>query len=173
MVDVHPKYSTSDEKGYAQMRCFATRDGKAGFAITKDGDLVSVFSDPSKKNSMGKILAVAVAHGARKLDCYGGGLQNLYGRYGAKATGRTNFLTQYAPPGWPGGKDNKHQLVAMILPRTVREIASSYDRTRKTPLNRIRKFQDYDRMIANRNYQLRQQDNAHASAIRNALGGGK
>jgi phage gpG-like protein len=55
-----PKYQT--------MRCFLGRNNSSGFALTKDGGLVSVFS--TQRSSGKAIVAAAVEFGATHLDCF-------------------------------------------------------------------------------------------------------
>lgn len=166
MVDVHKRFTDSDGKGYAQMRCYLTKDGKSGFAITKDGDLVSVFSRSGKKGALDRIIPTAVALGARKLDCYGGGLQNMYARFGAEPTGKTNFMRKYAPKDWTGRKADKPKLVAMILPSSLYEIENKYNLNAQVDMKRVRQFGSYDTMIADRNLKLR---NRNESVLKESI----
>ena len=64
LVDAH----TIEE--YDNMRLFLSEDKKTGFAITDDGDLVSVFNSPDTHGRMKEIMANAILNGAVKLDCY-------------------------------------------------------------------------------------------------------
>lgn len=115
-----------------------------GFAL--DGDnIVSVFSSkPGGSNALGKIIPFAVAMGGRRLDCFGGGLQNMYARYGAVPTGKTNFNEQYAPPGWDG--KSKHPIVAMRLPDSLEDVVKVYNKNAKVNLNKVRYYASYDDM---------------------------
>jgi hypothetical protein len=175
MVDVHKRYSDTYESGalkgqkkgngYGQMKCYLSRDGKMGFAITKKGDLVSVFARPEKRSSLNRIIPTAVALGAKSLDCYGGGLQHKYAKYGAKATGKTNFVREYAPDDWTGRKADKPKLVAMILPKNLKEIEKSYNEKAEINMSKVRQFNSYDTMIADRNLKL-----SNSAEMRTALG---
>lgn len=176
MVDVHDKHSGRYESGpykgkkkndgYAQMRCYLSRDGQMGFAIKKNGDLVSVFSRDGKRGALRRIMPTAIALGAKKLDCYGGGQQNMYAQFGAKATGKTNFIRAYAPEDWTGRKKDKHKIVAMILPKSLRAMERAYDSNAQINMGKVRQFNSYDKMIADRNLRLSQQ----SKGIRGALG---
>lgn len=64
LVDAH----TIEE--YDNMRLFLSEDKKTGFAITDDGDLVSVFNSPDTHGRRKEIMANAILNGAVKLDCY-------------------------------------------------------------------------------------------------------
>ncbi len=121
MVDVH---SRSEYRG---MKCFLSADGKSGMAIKRDGDVVSLFSAEKGKNAMGKLIPFAVANGGRKLDCYGGGLQNMYAKYGARATGRVLFSEDALGEDtlWRPGFD-RPDVVAMTLPSSLDEVIKAY-----------------------------------------------
>lgn len=151
MVDLHTK------KEYAGMKCYVTKDGQSGVCVTKDGDVVSLFSRSSEPNAMGKLIPFAIAHGGRKLDCYGDKLQNMYARYGAVAISQTPFNEEYAPDDWDGVR--KPPIVAMILPSTISEIERRYDEGRRVNMRKVKMFPDkksgYDEMIAYRDKQLK------------------
>jgi hypothetical protein len=79
-------------------------DGKTGFAIKPDGDLVSVFNVGDK----GRIQSI-IPHvhdlGATKLDAFdeAGRLTDLYKAGGFRVTRREKWNPDYAPEGWTGG----------------------------------------------------------------------
>lgn len=149
MVDVH------SVKEYRGMRCYLTADGKSGIAIKRDGNVVSLFS-AGGGGKLGKLLPFAVAAGGRKLDCFGGGLQNMYAAYGARATGKTPFLEEFAPDDWDRG-DGKPDIVAMTLPSSLDELVKSYDKSRTIDMSKVRTFtgkDGYDKMIADRDERL-------------------
>ena len=151
MVDVH---SVSE---YRSMRCYLTADGKSGIAIKRNGDVVSLFS-AGGGGKMGKLLPFAIAAGGRKLDCFGGGLQNMYAAYGARATGRTPFNEEHAPDDW-NREDGKPDVVAMILPSSLDEVIKAYDKGRTIDLSKVRVFNGedgYTDMIADRDHLLEQ-----------------
>jgi hypothetical protein len=83
-------------KEYATMRTFLTPDKKSGFAITKEGDLVSVFSTARGRGE--KLAQQATAKGARTLDNFDikNVLPSLYGKAGFKETARYGYDPQYA-----------------------------------------------------------------------------
>ena len=155
------------------MRCYLTQDGKAGMAITRSGDVVSLFSSGGGY-SMGKLIPTAVALGGRKLDCYGMGLQNMYSRYGARAISQTAFVDDYAPSDWNG--QDRPPVVAMILPRSVDEIVRKYDKGRSVDMARVKEYDDYDAMIEARDKVLKREDrklSAAGSKIRGLYGMGR
>lgn len=144
MVDVHDDYS--------EEKCFLTKDGKAGVAVTKDGDIVSLFSSVGGDNRSEKLIMMAIENGGCKCDCYGGGLQNIYARFGAEAVGRTPFNREYAPDAWkllPDGDPRKkeYDVVAMIFPKSVKESVDLWKSLDTIKLSEVKLFGDYDEMI--------------------------
>lgn len=88
-------YTAEEYKGF---RLFQNSDGSAGFAIKPDGDLVSVYSNGG--GVLPDLVAVAVALGATKLDCFDGRLVELYSALGFREVGRVQWDDQYQPEGW-------------------------------------------------------------------------
>lgn len=99
-VDVHSK---SD---YGNMRTFLTRDGMAGYAVNKEGELNSVFNHPDSpyKNVAGHAAehATLVAGGT-----HGSAFEDLPAKYakgGAQKTGELDWNEEYKPSGWKTSK---------------------------------------------------------------------
>ncbi len=86
------------EDAYREMRTFTTKDGKSGFAIKPDGDIVSVFSDGGGK--VHSMLALAVEQGGTKLDCFHTMLTKLYEANGFREVRRDPWNEEYKPEGW-------------------------------------------------------------------------
>ena len=145
MVDVHDDYSHE--------KCFLTEDGKAGVAVTKDGDIVSLFSSVSKDHRSEKLIYMAIENGGVKCDCYGAGLQNLYARFGAKPAGKVPFNRDYAPDDWkalPDGDPRKIEppVIAMVFPKKVKSSVKMWSEYRDISyLDIVREFDDYDEML--------------------------
>lgn len=78
LVDIH-EFNDPDTIPYTECKCYITDDGLAGFAITPNGDLISVFSlNPSdKKGFLYSIKDFIREEGATHLDCYLSPNQNL------------------------------------------------------------------------------------------------
>nr|DAY29870.1 MAG TPA: hypothetical protein [Caudoviricetes sp.] len=73
LVDLHDNYNDST--------CYLSDDGLSGFAITKNGDLISVFNlDKSKKGFLSAISSI-VKDNVKTLDCYVSQNQNLQEMY--------------------------------------------------------------------------------------------
>lgn len=66
---MHGIKTSSDGIGYEDMTNYITDDGMSGFAITKDGDLVSVYNLGTKRGFLSAVSPV-VKEKVRTLDCY-------------------------------------------------------------------------------------------------------
>ena len=75
LVDVHKNYNDST--------CYLSDDGLSGFAITKDGDLVSVFNLNDKRGWL-RAISSEVKANAKTLDCFISPIQNLQQMYESK-----------------------------------------------------------------------------------------
>lgn len=146
----NPRGWMVDVRGsYEGIRCFLTEDGKAGVAVTPDGDIVSLFSSARGDHRMETLVPFAIEMGGRKCDCYGGGLQNLYARFGARAVGLVEFNEKYAPPDWRPGYE-KPPIVAMIFPRSAAEAIQRFNRSAEINLGEVPLFSSYVEMLAHR-----------------------
>lgn len=84
---------------YAGMRLFLSEDGKAGFALKDDGDVVSVFSDKSVKHGRAAI-ELSIAAGGTKLDCFDTILPRFYSSHGFRVVQRLQWDDAQAPADW-------------------------------------------------------------------------
>lgn len=83
---------------YSQMRLFTGKDGKYGFAIKPDGDIVSVFVSPDAPKRSGHSLIIAAkAAGGTKLDAFDTYLSSFYEKHGFNETGRDVWNDEYIP----------------------------------------------------------------------------
>lgn len=83
---------------YAQMRLFTGKDGKYGFAIKDDGDIVSVFASPDVPKGTGHSIVIAAkSAGGTKLDNFDTYLSGLYEQHGFKEVGRDAWNEEYIP----------------------------------------------------------------------------
>lgn len=83
---------------YQKMRLFLTEDGRSGFALKPDGDIVSVFS--SGGGLAHAMLALAVQEGGTKLDAFDTVLPDIYAVNGFREVRREAWNDEYAPEGW-------------------------------------------------------------------------
>ena len=110
---------------YAEKRLFLVNAGCAGCAVTKDGDIVSVFknSDMAKKDDVERIssalLLTAIENGGKKLDCFNGtDMDNLNGflcvnyiKHGFIPVCKVPFDRGCAPDGWNYEKDGEPYII--------------------------------------------------------------
>lgn len=86
---------------YNEMQCLLSASGEQGFAVAKDGDIVSVFNSAGKKirGATKIMLPMAIKMGGKKLDCYNikGGLLKVYSKFGFVPVVRVPFDRQYNP----------------------------------------------------------------------------
>jgi hypothetical protein len=87
-------------KEYANSRLFLTPDGKAGLAITEDGDIISVFSYGEGKGRVPQLIVNAIKEGAVSLDHYDTVLTNYYAKFGFKPVAKVKWNNDFAPEGW-------------------------------------------------------------------------
>jgi hypothetical protein len=86
---------------YKKMRLFVTEDGKAGVAIKRDGDIVSVFNTPGGLKGVAfSALHLAVQNGGRKLDAFDTVLPIIYAKAGFSAVSRLKWDDSQAPSNW-------------------------------------------------------------------------
>ncbi|MGB1923431.1 MAG: hypothetical protein ACPHM2_09375, partial [Alcanivorax sp.] len=87
---------------YEGMQLFLYDDGRAGFAITPSGGLVSVFKHPDSAMSgaLDTLVPDAISQGATTLDAFEGFLTESYAKHGFKEVDRLPWDPQYAPDGW-------------------------------------------------------------------------
>lgn len=69
LVDLHPVETNEDATGYNDTDNYITKDGLSGYAITKDGDLISVFNANDKRGWL-RAIKPDIEAKAKTLDCY-------------------------------------------------------------------------------------------------------
>ena len=104
-------YSARDYKD-KKIKLFLSESKFSGYGLTKDKELVSVFSHPGAHQ--GRIaVEKAVEGGAGHLYCFDTNLVKFYNQFGFKETGRMAWNDKYAPSGWNYKKFGKPELVSM------------------------------------------------------------
>ena len=95
---------------------FISLSGQSGFALTSDGDLVSLFKKDgtTDANVLHEAMVVGIANGAKKLDCFDGFLPTHYAQYGFVAVAQVAFNDEFAPPNWNYERDGKPSVVFMV-----------------------------------------------------------
>jgi len=85
---------------YENSRLFLTADGKAGFAITKDGDAISGFSYGEGKGRFAQLMITAVKEGAVTADNFDTVLTKYYSKFGFVPVAKVTWNDEFAPDGW-------------------------------------------------------------------------
>jgi hypothetical protein len=90
---------------YDQMKKFLSADKDAGVAVTQDGDIVSVFKNPTakKKKAISELLLTALENGGKKLDNYNGELSMFYEQHGFVPVSKVKFDASYVDKNWSHG----------------------------------------------------------------------
>ncbi len=100
---------------YSKMRLFVTLDGKAGIAITKDNNIVSVFNGGEKRGVLKTLMPIAIEYGGKKLDNYNSSkLSALYELYGFHPVSKVKFNKQFAPDDWNYERDGEPDVIFWI-----------------------------------------------------------
>lgn len=86
LVDLHDSYENAT--------CYLSDDGLSGFAITNDGDLISVFNVNRKRGFL-RAISDCVKSNAKTLDCYVSSKQNLQKMYGEIFGFKTASIMDY------------------------------------------------------------------------------
>ena len=104
---------------YKDMGLYLYDNGKAGYAITKDGDLVSVFKHPESnmKGALKTLVPDAIRSGAKTLDAFDGFLTDSYKKLGFVETGRVPFDPAQAPDNWDVKTMGTPDVVFMGVPK--------------------------------------------------------
>lgn len=99
LVDLHDVKTTEDSIGYEDCDCFLNEDGLSGFAITKYGDLISVFNCDITKRGWLYAIEPYVKENAKTLDCFQSAVQPLKDMYekilGFKSASVMDFNIEY------------------------------------------------------------------------------
>lgn len=88
------------EEEYKTMRLFTTPDGKAGYALKDNGDIVSAFSTGEHKGVAPHLLLNAIENGGTRLDAFDTVLPDLYSMMGFREGGRLRWADDQAPNDW-------------------------------------------------------------------------
>ena len=117
-ANVKPKYRnhvtrySAEEYGAMGAKTYLFEDGKTGFALKPDGDVISVFSGNGHGSAA---IQAAIEFGGKKLDCYDPKLPKIYAKFGFGEYERWKWDDQYAPKGWDYGEFDSPDVVLMRL----------------------------------------------------------
>lgn len=99
-----------DGKDYVGAKVYVSEGGST-FALTKDGDIISVCKKIGDSTTSGhELLEKAVKAGGKKLDSFDGNF-GFYLRNGFEPVSWTAFDENYAPKGWVKGRDKPEPVV--------------------------------------------------------------
>jgi len=96
---------------YENMTTFLLRGYDIGYAVKKDGDIVSVFNNSGIPKIGDELIKSAVKNKGSKLDHFDGYLSDFYGNLGFKETERYKWDDQYAPSDWDYEKYGRPDVV--------------------------------------------------------------
>lgn len=150
-------YGANDYTGF---RTMLDDTGNAGVAVKPDGDIISVFSNPTagRKQAVSTLLINALDAGGTKLDNFDGRLSRIYEKHGFIPVARVAFDRDYAPDGWNYERDGTPDVIFWVhngdTPEQVAQKIGTYEHydTSRLPL-----FSDYDSAQAYRDSLLERQ----------------
>lgn len=91
---------TYDPTDYKDMKLFVAEEGKSGFALKADGDIVSVFNSSEIRGLSTSMLELAIQEGGTKLDCFDTYLPKIYKKHGFVEVNRDTWNEDYSPDDW-------------------------------------------------------------------------
>jgi len=130
---------TADE--YATMKLVSYDDGRAGFAIRRDGMIVSLYKHPDSqlKGVVDLMIQEAVEQGGTRLEAFEGFLTESYGRNGFVEADRYSWDENMAPDNWDAETMGKPDVLAMTLDKGL------YDEARENQSANTEGLQDLGR----------------------------
>ena len=152
--NLHGAFVTAhDVSEYGNMNMFLSDDNGVGVAVTKDGDIVSVFKNPNiskSRKAVSSILLTAIDNGGTKLDNYNGGLSRMYLAHGFIPVARTAFVDEYAPSDWNYERDGRPDIIFWKHNGDDVETVARNIGTQEMPDLNARPLMDYDAAAAYR-----------------------
>lgn len=95
LVDLHPIETSDEGTGYNDTKNYLSADGMSGYAITKDGDLISVFNANPEKRGWLRAIEPDIKKNAKTLDCYASPEQDLQEIYSKLLGFKTASIMDY------------------------------------------------------------------------------
>ncbi|MCR4622657.1 MAG: hypothetical protein K5663_11310 [Clostridiales bacterium] len=115
--------STYTREDYEHKDCYVMGEGST-FAVTGEGDIVSVCKNQTDTVKGHELLREAVKNGGDRLDAFGKKLYNFYTRNGFEPVSWTEFDESIDLPGWVKGRDEPEPVI--FYRYTGRQTAESY-----------------------------------------------
>lgn len=107
---------SAEEYSKPGYKLYISESGTSGFAITPEGDLVSLFrqdKSPDKKVLHSSIL-IGVEQRAKTCDFFDGYLPEHYTQYGFVPVARIKWNDEYAPDKWNYERDGRPDVIFMV-----------------------------------------------------------
>lgn len=142
-----------DVSEYGDMKMFLGDDNGVGVAVTKDGDIVSVFKNPNiskSRKAVSSILLTAIDNGGVKLDNYNGELSRMYLAHGFIPVARTAFVDEYAPSDWNYERDGRPDIIFWMHNGNDVETVARNIGTQEMPDLKALPLMEYDEAAAYR-----------------------
>ena len=142
-----------DVSEYGDMKMFLSDDNGVGVAVTKDGDIVSVFKNPNiskARKAVSSILLTAIDNGGVKLDNYNGELSRMYLAHGFIPVARTAFVDEYAPSDWNYERDGRPDIIFWMHNGNDVETVARNIGTQEMPDLKALPLMEYDEAAAYR-----------------------
>lgn len=149
-VDVH------QVENYEKTRNYTQKNGST-FAITGDGDIISVCKNENDINARGKdIMEEAVRRGGKKLDSFSGN-HSFYQQCGFEPISWCDFDEEFAPPDWDPKTCKKEPIIFYMY--TGNKINRKEVETAEEFFSRVKKSKDYDAAQKVREDKLKEYEN--------------
>lgn len=129
------------------IKLFLNQGEGSGFAVSKDGDIVSVFKNPKsgEKNAIYGIILTALQNGGNRLDCFAGFLLREYSKSGMVPVARLKWNDEYAPKNWNYERDGRPDIVFMAHNGdSVETVEKTYGDYPKYDISAIPYVEEYD-----------------------------
>jgi len=91
-------------------------DDNVGFALTPDGDMIGVFNNSNRRGAGQEAVILAIAEGAKTLDCIGKYLKEYYEYFGFVEKERVKWDDEQAPDGWEYSVGGRPDVIFLEYP---------------------------------------------------------
>lgn len=136
-----------DDYSSKDIMLFLSQSEGSGFAVSNDGNIVSVFKNPqsNEKNSMYYIMLTALQNRGNRLDCFAGFLPRAYADFGMVPVARLKWNDEYAPENWNYERDKRPDIVFMAHNGdSVDTVVKKYKDYPEYDLKTVPYVKDYD-----------------------------
>jgi len=117
---------------YKTHKMFMTRDGLAGYSVSPEGELTSVFKHreaPYKDVARHAAEHAILMAGATHASAFDGYLTEAYARGGMKSVAYQPFADEYKPTGWKFGTHGRPDVAFVAADRSIAHAAISAQQT--------------------------------------------